>query len=68
MHKDAAGIATDVATMIRDAMITGSVIVQRSLTANSHISHHTGAGLSAFPCQTIELMKRFKHPIATHIM
>lgn len=32
------------------------------------MSHQTGAGLSAFPCQTIELIKKLRQAKAVQIM
>ena len=70
--RDAAGIAIDVPTMRRDAILDGSLAPYQSILRTVRryplISHQTGAQLIALSFQTIEFMNQLSEATAVQIM
>ena len=68
MQREAAGIATANPTIILEAIIELEDAKQMKPLQHVQISHQIGAQSMALLRQTIELMNRFKHPTAVHII
>jgi len=70
MHRDAAGMATEIPMMSFEAM--GNEIrikeVNDIIATNVLISHQTGAKSIALSLHTIEFIKKESSPIAVHAM
>lgn len=64
MHRDDAGSATATATIMREAEINLVMKHREPKLKDLQISHQTGAQSIALPCQTMELMPRFKQASA----
>lgn len=68
MHRDAAGMPTEAAIVIRIAKrdpLSGSSAIWEK---DEQISHHTGALLITSSAQTTELTKVLRHASADHII
>jgi hypothetical protein len=68
MHKDAMGIATLPAMMIRDAVMRMSDVGYKDVGDDVHMSHQIGAKSTAVLCHITELMNWFKHNIDDQII